>query len=754
MADPKVKITVDESQALASLNKLGASFDRAADKGKALGSKVSQPIDRTSESVKLLGSRMGETVKSFLAFEFAKKIVATADAAMRAASTMSGLSAATRENAAAYIENTAAAKKSFDEIILSTAGFMSTLATYAAEGLGFWSQILGADAEANSRAIQTAQANAVDALTIANKAAEGIKKAKDKLNGSLSESDRSFYEKSLVRLQNQYDTYKAMEKTYRGDMNELVKTGTKDAAAQQADFAKADAAKILALKISASNNERTKLKLKYDADLTDAKGREDLKLAITKAYNADVARLNEKELTDKKATNETFKNEEKKNSEAILALTGMREQSMVALMVNGSNKRLAELKLAQKKETDSFTKQSADQLAIIDASITAKQSKKGGGDPKEIESLQAQKEKLIVAQNNTLRQLEVQQEEQTQELRNSLSESRRTLLRDTTASEYEAKKNAILDEEARLRKELEQSATPSGGGDAEAKLADAKAYEDALLALKKDTNKQLQDLDKEQAQNRINLEYDQAELITALTESKYDDVMNDYERRKELAEVQIEDDYTRITYLAELQKANAREVGEVEREERQKTINAYTAWGDAAAGAIGGVAKLLATNDMKERKRRMEYKTFAIAEVIVNTAIAISKAYAQLGPVLGTVAAVGLVGVGIAQGRTIASQKFAKGGIVQGPRTGDQVPVNANGREMILTESQQAELFSIAKGNAGGGSGGGVTFAPVINGTQNLMGTKQMLRDSYTEFQSFIKTVLADPRTAQAKAFV
>ena len=51
---------------------------------------------------------------------------------------------------------------------------------------------------------------------------------------------------------------------------------------------------------------------------------------------------------------------------------------------------------------------------------------------------------------------------------------------------------------------------------------------------------------------------------------------------------------------------------------------------------------------------------------------------------------------------TIAAQKFAKGGIAQGPSTGDQVNAKVNGGEMILTKNQQANLFAMAngKGNA------------------------------------------------------
>ena len=96
-------------------------------------------------------------------------------------------------------------------------------------------------------------------------------------------------------------------------------------------------------------------------------------------------------------------------------------------------------------------------------------------------------------------------------------------------------------------------------------------------------------------------------------------------------------------------------------------------------------------------------KGLAISQAIINTAVGITKAFEQ-GGVLGFVTGAAIAAAGAAQIATIQAQKFATGGIVQGPATGDQVPIRANGGEMVLTQDQQRSLFDMASGRGSGGS--------------------------------------------------
>ena len=96
-------------------------------------------------------------------------------------------------------------------------------------------------------------------------------------------------------------------------------------------------------------------------------------------------------------------------------------------------------------------------------------------------------------------------------------------------------------------------------------------------------------------------------------------------------------------------------------------------------------------------------KRFSQLQAVINTAVAISKALATpyLIPLIAA--------QGAAQVAIINQQKFAQGGIVAGPRHPvDTVPIRASGREMMLNERQQRNLFNMI--SKGGGSGQGITL--------------------------------------------
>ncbi len=99
-----------------------------------------------------------------------------------------------------------------------------------------------------------------------------------------------------------------------------------------------------------------------------------------------------------------------------------------------------------------------------------------------------------------------------------------------------------------------------------------------------------------------------------------------------------------------------------------------------------------------------------IANAVINTAEAYTKALASAPPPFNFVLAA-LVGVaGAAQITTIASQsppKLQEGGIIPGSSfTGDRVTAQVNSGELVLNQRQQRNLFNqIDQGNLGGGGG-------------------------------------------------
>jgi len=138
-------------------------------------------------------------------------------------------------------------------------------------------------------------------------------------------------------------------------------------------------------------------------------------------------------------------------------------------------------------------------------------------------------------------------------------------------------------------------------------------------------------------------------------------------------------------------------------------------------------------------------KAIAITQAIINTALAATKALSSAPPPLNYVLATATTAAGMAQVATIKSQKFAKGGVVEGNSYyGDYVPVKANSGEMILNKEQQKELFKIANGGKeSGGSPIVVNFSPQIAAGVNAEDVKKMLRENQSLFRSFFASEIS-----------
>lgn len=111
----------------------------------------------------------------------------------------------------------------------------------------------------------------------------------------------------------------------------------------------------------------------------------------------------------------------------------------------------------------------------------------------------------------------------------------------------------------------------------------------------------------------------------------------------------------------------------------------------------------------KDKQAEAQYKA-DIASLWINSFINQGKAFAgavgqfgfPAGPIIGGgLATAILVQTGIAQSNAKKHKGYEDGGIVPGnSMRGDNVPVNVNSREMILTQSQQKVLFDMANGRA------------------------------------------------------
>lgn len=148
----------------------------------------------------------------------------------------------------------------------------------------------------------------------------------------------------------------------------------------------------------------------------------------------------------------------------------------------------------------------------------------------------------------------------------------------------------------------------------------------------------------------------------------------------------------------------------------------YITEGLSAAFEAAKQRQLKAAGDNAKARERIEkkfaekQKAIAISQAIINGALAITKVQAQTG-IMAVLAYGMIIAQTAAQIATISAQKFATGGIVQGVKGGDRIPILASGGEMMLNQKQQKNLFDMI--NKGGKSAGGYpsTIKLVAEGT-------------------------------------
>ena len=158
----------------------------------------------------------------------------------------------------------------------------------------------------------------------------------------------------------------------------------------------------------------------------------------------------------------------------------------------------------------------------------------------------------------------------------------------------------------------------------------------------------------------------------------------------------------------------------------KRTANAQ-AFYDTSIAFTTGVADLLNVVAKETAKRDKELalrqfkvaKAAGMAQALINGAVAVTRALATLGPILGPIAATGIAATTAAQVATIAAQKpaFDRGGMIQGGTAmADQVTINALPGEAVLSRGAVRDLggqSGVDRLNRGNATGQNVVMVPV-----------------------------------------
>lgn len=171
----------------------------------------------------------------------------------------------------------------------------------------------------------------------------------------------------------------------------------------------------------------------------------------------------------------------------------------------------------------------------------------------------------------------------------------------------------------------------------------------------------------------------------------------------------------------------------------------------AAEGFFGGFAKLADVAAKTNKDWANTAKALAIAEATMNTAVGITKAYAQ-GGVLGFITGAGVAAAGAAQIATITQQKYAQGdhstsasfGLVPGTSySGDKVLARVNSGERILSAQQNKEYE-----NSRSSVFSSITYAPVYNAPISPVERRRDVRN----FQKQMKAANSDRSFSRTQA--
>ena len=159
--------------------------------------------------------------------------------------------------------------------------------------------------------------------------------------------------------------------------------------------------------------------------------------------------------------------------------------------------------------------------------------------------------------------------------------------------------------------------------------------------------------------------------------------------------------------IKNIKMAAAIERKELIEKQTKAEIESVVSYYQSAGDSLISIAKHVLNASIKNaRARRAILTTMAIADAaaasVKGVRVVWDSAKTYYEGIAGTIAVLAQVASAtIPQIAKIKGSGFQRGGIVPGNDvSGDNVSINANSREMVLTTQQQAELFNIAKGNS------------------------------------------------------
>ena len=162
------------------------------------------------------------------------------------------------------------------------------------------------------------------------------------------------------------------------------------------------------------------------------------------------------------------------------------------------------------------------------------------------------------------------------------------------------------------------------------------------------------------------------------------------ESEKNIQSLRKEMDAEKIK-LDDAEKERIRQIGETR---KQEILDATSTFDSVSSHFVqmGDLTSQLIERFGEKNKKNQELafnisKGAAISEAVINTALAVTRAYATMDPILASIATAGIVGVGAAQIALIASEqpKFHMGGLVGNTLAPDERQIVAKSGEGVLS---------------------------------------------------------------------
>jgi hypothetical protein len=171
-------------------------------------------------------------------------------------------------------------------------------------------------------------------------------------------------------------------------------------------------------------------------------------------------------------------------------------------------------------------------------------------------------------------------------------------------------------------------------------------------------------------------------------------------------------------------------------------------WQQVGSQVMGSFSQLASAFAKNNKTMGVAAKAFGIAQAIINTQLAVTKALATYGPTpMGYLAVAGAVAQGAASVATITAQGFASGGLVNGPGTSvsDSIPAMlSNGEFVMNAEATRRNLPDLQAMNSG--QGGEVARRVSVPLTGNFFN-----RETITEWIGQVNAAIRDGVVLEVK---